>query len=59
MKKCKGLPDDNDNIQPPPPPFPTFAIPGTEAKIAVMERRVDRGFQPHHPHDYVECRRLK
>jgi hypothetical protein len=49
----------DDNIIPPPPPHPTRAIPGTEAKIAVMENRVDAGCQPFHPLDYREDRRKK
>lgn len=35
----------------PPPPEPTDALPGTEAKIAVMEARVAAGFLPCHPLD--------
>lgn len=38
-------------VVPPPPPVPTTALPGTEAKIAVMENRVASGFQPHHTLD--------
>ena len=34
-------------VVPPAPPTPTTALPGTEAKIAVMESRVASGFQPH------------
>ncbi len=52
MKLKKGLQDAN--VTPPKPPEPTKAIPGTEAKIAVMEWRVANGYRPHHPHDYME-----
>jgi len=53
-KLKKGLQDAN--VQPPRPPAPTMAIPGTEAKIRVMEQRVKDGYTPHHPLDYVEER---
>ena len=55
MKPKKGL--QGANKQPPLPPRPTAAIPGTEAKIAVLEWRVKNGYQPHHPHDYMEEKR--
>jgi hypothetical protein len=43
-----------DNAQPPLPPEPTRAIPGTEEKKAVLEWRVANGYHPHHPKDYME-----
>ena len=38
----------------PLPARPTDAPPGSEAKIAVMTQRHDRGQQLHHPHDNSE-----
>lgn len=35
----------------PLPPFPTSAIPGSAAKVAIMEDRWRRGFHIHHPDD--------
>lgn len=55
MKAHRGL--QGKNATPPYPPYPTKAIPGTEAKIRVMEERVADGYQPHHPHDYMEEKR--
>lgn len=58
MRKKKRLPSrkglQDANVSPPLPPSPTKHIPGTEAKICVLEWRVENGFHPHHPDDYME-----
>lgn len=41
--------------EPPPPPRYTNARPGSEEKILIMQDRVAKGFQPHHPLD-ADCR---
>lgn len=40
------------NMALPLPKSPTDAVPDTERKIKVMQRRVETGRQPHHPGDY-------
>jgi hypothetical protein len=52
MAQRRGLQEANH--LPPVAPSPTKAIPGTEWKIVVMEWRVEQGYQPHHPDDYME-----
>ena len=38
-------------LERPLPPFPTDAVPGSAAKVAVMAERYARGYHLHHPRD--------
>ncbi len=40
-----------ENYTPPLPDAATDALPGTEAKMRVMQERIAAGRQPHHPDD--------
>lgn len=51
LKGIKRGPIRKTNIVPPLPPCRTLEIPGTPEKIEVMRRRVENGYQPHHPDD--------
>ena len=48
--------EDSADGERPEPPTATDAIPGSEAKVAVMAARVAMGFAPHHADDPTQFR---
>jgi hypothetical protein len=43
-----------NNTEPPPPPHPTRAVPGTPEKLMVMAWRAANGYAVFHPEDYKD-----
>jgi hypothetical protein len=49
----RGGPGLDNNVNKSLAPEPTLAQPGTEEKLRVMEQRVEQGYSPFHPGDFI------